>query len=359
MKVNLSEVHIDDGVRNAVRSVLDSGWFIHGSKLSKFEKDFARFVSNKFAIGVSSGTSAIHLALTAMNVGRGDRIIVPSHTAFPTVEPILNLGATPLFVDVDPLTYTIDPKIITKSMLRSAKGMLVVHLYGHPADLSPLSEMARANGLFLIEDCAQAAGSMYKGRRVGSFGDLSCFSFYPSKNMTVCGDGGMVVTEDPTLDGKIRLLRNHGMSSKYEHQILGYNYRMSEISAAVGIQQLKLLENANNARRTWAKAYRDLMRTLPVRLPAEKRWGHHVYHLFVIQTKKRDRLVAHLQRKGISTGIHYPIPCHLQPPIPLKLRGHLPHTEKLVSEILSLPMYPQLTQEKVQYVCDAVREFVT
>jgi perosamine synthetase len=355
--VNLSKVYMDDEIKKTVLEVLDSGWFIHGKYLKEFEEKFAKFVGTKFAIGVSSGTAAIHVALKALGVGEGDEVILPSHTAFPTAEPLFQLKARPVFVDIDPETYTLSTEHVKAKITRKTKGIIPVHLYGHPADMDPILEVAEANNLFVLEDSCQAHGAEYKKSRTGSLGTVACFSFYPSKNMTVCGDGGMVTTDDPEVAEKIQLLRNHGMKTRYKNIIAGYNYRLSEISAAIGIKQLEKLPSFNEHRRKIAKLYSEHLQNVPIELPVEKDWAYHVYHLYVIRTRYRTGLQEFLKQKNITTEVHYPIPVHLQPATSvLSTPVVLPVTEKYVSQILSLPMHPQLTENEVEYVCCCVRE---
>jgi dTDP-4-amino-4,6-dideoxygalactose transaminase len=348
--IPLSKVYVDSEMKKAVSDVLDSGYFIHGEKIKEFESKFSNFISSNFALGVSSGTAAIRLALDALDVKAGDEILVPSHTAFPTVEPILQLDAEPKFIDIEPDIYNIDPKMIGDKITLKTKGIIAVHLYGHPADLDPIKEIADEHNLFLIEDCAQAPGSEYKKRQVGSIGTIGCFSFYPSKNMTVCGDGGMVTTNHRELYDKIKLLRNHGMEDKYNHLLVGHNFRLGEIQAAIGIKQLEKLKWFNERRREIGELYTEHLADLPVILPVEREWAYHVYHLYVVRVTQRDKVIQYLNQHGIVCGIHYPIPVHLQPSVPIHLRERLPITERCVNQILSLPIYPLLKDGDIQYI---------
>ena len=359
-EIALSKVYIDDEIRNATIEALNGGWYILGEKTREFEKGFADFCGAKYAVAVSSGTAALFLSLLVLDVGPGDEVIVPSHTAFPTVSPVLHVGACPVFVDVDPKTYTIDPERIESKLSKKTKVLIPVHIYGHPADLDPIQSLAEDRGLFLLEDCCQAHGAEYRGTRVGAIGDIGCFSFYPSKNLTVCGDGGMVVTDNEETAEKIRMLRNHGRREKYLHEILGYNLRFNEIQAAIGLIYLSRLSRFNEQRRSLAKKYTRLLSEIPITTPKEMQWAHHVYHMYVIRAENRDQLREWLKSKAINTGIHYPVPVHLQPGI----RSHIPlardleNTEQLVKEILSLPMYPQLTEEELLKVVHYIKEFV-
>jgi len=353
--IKISEVYMDDEIKKAVMEVLDSGWFIHGKKIDKFENKFAEFVGTKYAIGVSNGTTAIQSVLEAICLKEGNEVLVPSHTAFPTIEPILQLKAKPVFVDIDKDTYTVDIKDLKNKITNKTKAIMPVHLYGHPADLDPIIELCEEKGIYLIEDCCQAHGAKYKNKRVGSYGIGGCFSFYPSKNLTVCGDGGMVTTNNKEIDEKIRMIRFHGSNQRFKHEILGHNYRLSEISAAIGIKQLEHLPKFTERRREIANTYIKNLSHLDIELPLEKEWAEHVYHLFVIRTNKRDELQKHLNSKEIMTGVHYPIPSHQQPIVMDNIT--LPTTEKYVEEILSLPMHPLLSDEDVECVTNHIIGF--
>jgi len=362
--IPLSKAYIDEEIKQKIMEVVDSGWYILGEQCRLFEKEFAEFIGTSEAVLTSSGTGAILLALQALGVKAGDEILVPSHTAFPTVEPVLLLGAKPIFVDIDE-TYTLDTSLLEEKITPRTVGVLPVHLYGHPAYLDPIQRIAEKHRLFILEDCCQAHGARYKGKRVGSWGKAGCFSFYPSKNLTVYGDGGIVTTSDPVLAEKVRLLRDHGRIGKYQHEVLGYNLRFNEIQAAVGRAQLQKLEEFNRRRRILADLYAKSLSSLPVELPREQTWAYAVYHLYVVRIPctgspdRRDRLAQFLRNKGIQTGIHYPTPCHLQPALkPFCAQPPtLPKTEKIVKEILSLPLFPELTEEEVLYIGRSIKEF--
>lgn len=364
MRIPLSKPYIDQEIKERVLEVIESGQYILGVQSREFEKEFAQFMGVKHAILTSSGTSAIFLCLKSLGVGPGDGILVPSLTAFPTVEPIFHVGATPIFVDVDE-TFTMNPKHIEEILTRSQKsgvkikGVIPVHLYGHPADMNPILELTRQHHLFILEDCCQAHGARYKGKRVGSMGIAGCFSFYPSKNLTVLGDGGMIVTSDDGLAEECRMLRDHGRKKKYEHELVGYNLRFNEIQSAVGRVQLKKLDKFNESRRKIACWYNEGLEGIPVVTPKVKDWAEAVFHLYVIQTLERDSLSAYLREKGIQTGIHYPIPCHLQPAVQNSLgpQPKLMKTEEVVRNILSLPIYPELDKGKVEYICSEIKNF--
>lgn len=356
MNISLSKMYVDDRIKQAVIEVLNSGQYIKGRKLSDFEHEFADFCNTKCAVGVSSGTSAILLSLMALGIGTGDEVIVPAHTFIATATPAIFLGGRPVYADIDPETYTIDPADIRNKISPRTKAIIPVHLYGHPCDMDSINKLAKKHGLFVIEDACQAHGATYKGHKAGSLSDVACFSFYPSKNMTVLGDGGMVTTNNEELAKKIRMLADHGRTEKYIHELLGLNFRMSEIHAAIGREQLRHVTAWNDRRREIAARYDDLLRDLEVVTPVEKEWARHVYHMYVIRVKQRDKLASYLQEKGIQTGIHYPVPLHRQPCVRSDI--HLPVTEKYVDEILSLPMHPQLTNDEVQYVASNIREFL-
>jgi perosamine synthetase len=356
MDIPLSKMYVDDQIQKAVFNVLNSGRYINGQNLKSFEEEFADFCSTKYAIGVSSGTSAILLSLMALGIGERDEVIVPSHTFIATASPAKFLGATLVYADIDPETYTIDPAEVQRKITPRTKAIIPVHLYGHPCDMDPISELARARNIYVVEDACQAHGATYKGKKTGSLGDIACFSFFPSKNMTVLGDGGMITTNDSELAQKVRMMRDHGRTQKYIHEILGLNCRLSEVHAAIGREQLKHLASWNERRRVIAARYSVLLRDSGVIVPVEREWAKHVYHMYVIRAKQRDRLASYLKGKGIETGIHYPVPVHRQPCLMSDVR--LPVTEKYGEEVLSLPMYPQLTDEQIGYVASEVRNFM-
>jgi dTDP-4-amino-4,6-dideoxygalactose transaminase len=358
MKIPLVKVYMDDDIKRAVLEVLDSGWYILHERVNEFEKKFAEFCGVKNAVCVASGTAAIFLSLKALDIKHGDEVIIPSFSFIATANPILEVGAKPVFVDIDPRTYTIDPEKIIKAVTKRTKAIMPVHLYGHPADMDPILDIAKENDLYVVEDACQSHGAEYKGRRTGGIGNVACFSFYPSKNMTVCGDGGAVVTNDGEVAGKVRKLRDHGRVDKYVFDLQGYNLRFNEIQAAIGIKQLEKLPRWNEARRNIAKMYNKALYDL-VTTPTEESWAKHVYHLYVMRSKKRDELQKFLSNSGISTLVHYPVPIHEQPAI-TSIMGTQPtlrNTEKFAKEVLSIPMYPTLTVSEVDYVSGKIREF--
>jgi len=363
MGIPLSKPYIDQEIKERVLEVIDSGQYILGRNCKEFEKEFAAYVGTKHAVLTSSGTSAIFLSLQALGVGPGDGVLVPSLTAFPTVEPLFHVGARPIFVDIDE-SYGMDPNHVERLLEEGLpgvrlRGIIPVHLYGHPADLERIMALGRKHGLFVLEDCCQAHGSRYRGKRVGGLGVAGCFSFYPSKNLTVFGDGGILVTNDDKIAETTRMLRDHGRKGKYEHELVGYNLRFNEIQAAVGRVQLRRLDQFNEARRKIARWYGEALSGLPVVLPKEADWAEPVYHLFVIQVPDREKLGASLKEKGIQTGVHYPIPNHQAPAVQKALgpQPKLEKTEEAARRILSLPIYPELRKEEVDTVCAAIRDF--
>jgi len=305
----------------------------------------------------SSWTAGVFILHLAMEIRPGDEIIVPSHTAFPSIEPMLHCGAKPAFVDIDD-TYCIDPQLIEAAITPRTVGIIPVHLYGHPADLDPVMEIAQRHNLWVIEDCAQAHGAIYKGCPVGSIGTAAAFSFYPSKNLSVLGDGGCICTDDDAIAERLRMLRDHGRRSKYTHEVAGFNLRFNEIQAAAGRVGIRHLAELNVHRRAAAARYRARLDGV-VGLPPQRPWAEPVYHLFVIRSPHRDELASFLKQRGVETGIHYPIPNHLQPAITSRFRNlpALPRTEQAVGEILSIPIDGGIALEDVDYVSDCIVEF--
>lgn len=342
-----------------ITQIIDTSSFIMGQAIKDFEPKFAEFCGAKHAIGVSSGTSALHLALWALGIGPGDEVITIPHTFIATAEAISMRGAKVVFVDIDPATYTMDVSKLEAAITPKTKAVLPVHLYGHPTDMDPILAIARKHGLKVIEDCAQSHGTEYKGKRVGSIGDVACFSFFPGKNMGAMGDAGAVVTNDDAIAETVNKLRNHGRLGKYEHEMVGYNERMDTLQAAILNVKLPHLNDWNALRRKHADEYRAALAGASLELPTVAPGCTHVYHLFVIRHPKRDDLQKFLKEKGIATGVHYPLPLHLQPAYAdLKLKeGDFPATEKAAREILSLPMYPEMTAEMVAEVASAIKEF--
>lgn len=350
---------IRERVQVAINEVLDTGWFILGRHVESFERAFAEYCGGGEAIGVGSGTEALHLALRACNVGPGDEVITVSNTFIATALAIDYVGATPVFVDIDPLTYTIDVTQIEAYITPRTKAIIPVHLFGQPADLDPILALAKTHNLYVIEDACQAHGAEYNGQRVGSIGDIGCFSFYPTKNLGAYGDGGLVLTRDPELAERVRLLRNYGQTRKYFHRLRGYNSRLDELQAAVLEAKLPYLDGWNEARRRIAACYDAGILAPHVTLPGVHENVRHVYHLYVIRTPYRDALQEWLSARGISTQIHYPLPIHGQEAYQnLGLStGALPVTEQTCNEILSLPMYPELSDVQIDWVIESVNAF--
>lgn len=343
----------------AIGSVLSRGWFVLGEKVEEFEEAFSQYCGVPYGVGVGSGTEALRLALTACGVGTGDEVITVSNTCIPTISAISSAGATPVFVDIDPITYTMDTTQIESRITERTKAVLPVHLYGQCADMDPTLEIARRHGLFVIEDCAQAHGAEYKGRKAGTMGDVGCFSFYPSKNLGAFGDAGMVVTSHLNIAERVRLLRNYGQEGRDRYSTKGYNSRQDELQAAVLLVKLPYLEKWNDRRRAIAQFYREELRGLGtgIILPSEAPDRKHVYHLFVVQVEDRDRIQRHLHSQGISTMIHYPIPVHQQEAYADLgySSGSLPETESASRCILSLPLYPELSDSEVAGIIKSVR----
>lgn len=356
-KINLSEVYIGKDLKKKVLETIDSREYILKNNCQEFEKKFAEFIGQKFCVLSNSATSAMQLTLMALGIGPGDEVIVPSLTAFPTIEPIFHVGAKPVFVDIDD-SYNIDSELIEKKITKKTKAILPVHLYGNPINLKKISVLAKKHKLILLEDCCQAHGAEYQGKKVGSFGRVSFFSFFPSKNLTFLGDGGAVCSNDEALVKKVKMLRDHGRQDKYTHQFVGFNMRANEIQAAIGLVQLGRLNKFNERRRQVAALYNKLLKDLPLVLPTEQPLGKSVYHMYVIRTKERDKLADYLRQQNIFTGIHYPVPCHLQPAVTDRLgKISLPKTEKYCHEILSLPIHPLLTDAQVKKVATQIKKF--
>lgn len=346
-------------IDTAIADVVESCHFVLGPQVEAFEEEFAARCETRFACGVNSGTSALHLALLAAGVGPDDEVITVSYTFVATAAAILFTGARPVFVDIDPLTCNIDPARIESAITPRTKVIMPVHLHGNCADMDPIMEVARRHNLIVIEDAAQAVAAEYRGRPAGSMGDLACFSFYPGKNLGAYGEAGAVVTNDETHATLIRQLRDHGQSEKYYHERVGYNYRMEAIQGAVLKVKLKYIDEWTAARRSHAAAYRSELADADVRLLEETAGGNSVHHIFPVFIPERDDLQRHLQAAGVGTGIHYPIPVHLQSGYRDLgyAAGDFPHTEKAAAETLSLPMYPELTREDRMKVAESVRTF--
>jgi dTDP-4-amino-4,6-dideoxygalactose transaminase len=343
-------------IQTAWDEALSSMRLFLGPNVQAFEKDFAAYCGVTDAIGVSDGTTALHLALRACGIGQGDEVITVSHTFIATAEAILLAGARPVFVDIDPATYTMDATQIESAITPRTRAILPVHLYGQCADMDPILQIASRHGLFVIEDACQAHGASYKGRKAGSMGTLAAFSFYFSKNLGAYGEGGLVTTNDPTLAQRVRMMRDHGSEKRYYHEILGLNGRLDELQAAVLRVKLPHLNAWNENRRQVASFYNQALSRENLHTPLEAPGNHHVYHLYVIRTVDREGLRARLNERNIGTGIHYPVPIHLQKTFAEFefARQSLPITEQVVGQILSLPIYPELTQAQAERVVEEV-----
>lgn len=351
----------------AVKRVLESGWYILGQEVKSFEDEFASYIGIGNAIGVASGTDALEIALRACDVGAGDLVFTVSHTAVATVAAIERSGAVPVLIDIDPKTYTMDPGCLEKAITYykknntsyPPKAIIPVHLYGHPADMGAVMDIAKRDQLIVIEDCAQAHGAKLDGKNVGTFGDLGTFSFYPTKNLGAFGDGGIVVCNDQGLAKKVHALREYGWKERYVSAFAGLNSRLDELQAAILRVKLKKLDSDNARRREIARLYNEIFESTNLILPSEDKNAMHVYHLYVVQTDEREDLQKYLRDHGVGTAIHYPVPIHLQPAyekILIGLEG-LENTESVCGRILSLPIYPQMSNEQVEKVCTCIKEW--
>jgi len=342
----------------AIARVLESCQFVLGAEVAAFERDFAIYCQASECIALNSGTSALHLALLAAGVGPGDEVITVPFTFVASVAAIIYAGAKPILVDIEPRSFTIDPKNIESAITPQTKAILPVHLYGHPADMDPIMEIARRRRLVVIEDAAQAHGAEYKGHRVGSIGDIACFSFYPGKNLGAYGEGGAVTTSNPKYAETVRMLRDWGQDRKYHHLLRGYNYRMEGFQGAVLGVKLRHLDQWTEARRKIVAQYNERLAHLDIDTPVEMPWARHVHHVYTVRSRDRDGLQAALRAEGIQTGIHYPIAVHMQPAY-ADLgygAGDFPHSEAAAREVLSLPLYPELSSQSVAQVAAAVSE---
>jgi dTDP-4-amino-4,6-dideoxygalactose transaminase len=342
----------------AISNVLDSCQFVLGSEVAAFEQEFAAYSGATECVAVNSGTSALHLALLAGGVGPGDEVITVPYTFVASVAAVIYAGARPVLVDIDPHSFNMNPAAIEAAITPRTKAIMPVHLYGQPADMDPIMEIARRRGLIVIEDAAQAHGAKYKGRPVGSIGDMTCFSFYPTKNLGAYGEGGAVTTNNREFARSIRMLRDWGQDRKYHHVVRAFNYRMEGFQGAILRVKLRHLEQWTEARRTIVSYYNQLLADSAVELPQEMPWARHVYHVYTLRSEDRDALQSALLTEGIQTAIHYAVPVHLQPAYADLgySRGDLPQSEKAASEVLSLPLYPELSEQVVNYVATAVKK---
>jgi dTDP-4-amino-4,6-dideoxygalactose transaminase len=348
---------IKEEIDTAVLGVLESTQFVLGKEVVAFEELFAAYTQTSHVMGVNTGTSALHLSLLAAGIGRGDEVITTPFTFIATVSAIDYTGATPVFVDIDPVSFTIDPAKIEAAITPRTKAILPVHLYGQPVDMDPIMEIAKRHGLVVIEDACQAHGAEYKGRRVGSIGDLGCFSFYPGKNLGAYGEGGAVTTNNPELARTVRMLRDWGAERKYYHDLKGFNYRLEGIQGAVLRVKMKYIEGWTEARRAVAARYDSALAGTSIRTPVAAPDRRHVYHIYAIRDAQRDTLLTFLHDHGVSTGIHYPIPVHLQRAFAElgHKEGDFPHSEAASREVLSIPMYPELPTEQQDLVIAALK----
>jgi dTDP-4-amino-4,6-dideoxygalactose transaminase len=354
--IPLSRPPVDDEIKQAVLAAIDSRQYILGPQCREFEAELAAYVGVRHCVLSNSATAGLWLTLRALGVKAGDEILVPSHTAFPTIEAICFAEATPVFVDADAY-YTMDPADAATKATPRTIGVMPVHLYGQPVDLDATRELASRLGVWVLEDCAQAHGAAWHGKKVGRFGRASVFSFYPSKNLTVMGDGGAIVTDDDEIAARCRRLRDHGRLNKDVHAEVGFNLRFNDIQAAIGRVLLRRLDAMNDHRRALAARYTAGLTGLPLGLPMERPGARHVYHLYVVRTPRRGELAAFLKTRGIQTGIHYPVPTHRQPAVERFAGPALPQTERLVDEILTLPISAGHTEAEIDAVVAAVREF--
>ena len=344
-------------IDKSICRVLESGRYILNREVQAFEEEFASYIGAKYGVGVGSGTAALHLALRACKIGKGDEVITVSHTASATVSAIELAGAVPVLVDIDPNRYTLDPEKLSNALSARTKAIVPVHLYGSPADIESICEFANKHGLVVIEDCAQAHGAKVGLRRVGCFGQLGCFSFYPTKNLGALGDGGAVVTEDPVLDARLRLLRQYGWKERFVSQIGGMNSRLDEIQAAVLRVKLAYLDRDNQIRVELAGAYSTLLSDSNLILPKRHNNTKHVYHLYVVRSADREGLLHHLHQNGVGADVHYPTPIHRQSAYVALEARDLCETERISREILSLPLYPGLGKKEVERVADIIRGY--
>jgi len=352
---------IKDEINAAIQDVLNSCAFAGGPFVERFEKDFAAFCDCRYGVGVGSGTEAIWLALLAIGIGPGDEVITVPNTFMATAEAVSMCGAKPVFVDIDHQTYNMAPSLVEQAITPRTKAIIPVHLFGQTADMDPIMAIAKAHRLFVIEDACQAHGAEYKGKRAGSIGDMACFSFYPGKNLGAYGEAGAVVSNNVEFDRTIRTLRDHGQAKKYYHSAIGWNARMDGIQGAVLSVKLKHLEAWNAARRKNAHLYNELLSDAGTTLPVEAGYAKHVYHVYAVRVKNRDKVIGALAGNGINCGIHYPVPIHLQNAYSsLNLGvGSFPVAELSAAEFLSLPMFPELSREQIEYVATELKALHT
>jgi dTDP-4-amino-4,6-dideoxygalactose transaminase len=364
MKVNFVDLKaqyqtIKPEIDSAIQDVISNTAFVLGKAVANFEQEFASYCGTKHCMGVNSGTSALIMALKALDIGDGDEVITTPNTFIATAEAISYAGAKPVFVDIEEKSYNLDPNKLEKAITKKTKAIIPVHLYGQPADMDPVLRIAAKKGIPVIEDSAQAHGAEYKGKKTGGLGMVACFSFYPGKNLGAYGEGGAVTTNDENIAQKVRMLRDHGSPKKFYHEFIGNNCRLEGIQGAVLSVKLKHLDKWNDGRRKNADLYRKYLKGTGVGLPEEMPYAKHVYHVFCVRVKNREKLIDFLKEKGIFTNIHYPIPIHLQKAYEFLgyKKGSFPVTEGCMDEILSLPMFAELTEEEIKYTADCIKEF--
>jgi dTDP-4-amino-4,6-dideoxygalactose transaminase len=349
---------IKEEILAEIGQALDGMQLFLGKNVQAVEANFAAYCGTKFGIGVGSGTDALHIAMRACGIGPGDEVITVANTFIATAEAIILAGARPVFVDIDPITQNMDTAQVEKAISHRTKAIVPVHLFGQTVDMEPIVELARSHNLKIIEDACQAHGAEYKGRRAGSLGDIGCFSFYFTKNLGAYGESGIITTSDEEIAKRCRMVRDHGQASKYYHNLIGFNGRLDEVQAAILKVKLPYLDRWIEERRDLARLYDSYLPASIIK-PREMPWAKHVYYVYVIRTTDRDELRTWLDSKGIGTGIHYPVPIHQQEAWRVSGGGRfsLPVTEKITGEILSLPLYPELSEEEVKYICECVGEF--
>ena len=363
MKVKFVDLHalhapLMEEFRLVFERVLENSSYILGSEVTRFEEAFAAYLGAAHCIAVTNGTAALELALLAMGVGPGDEVITVPNTFIATAEAVSAVGARPVFVDVDPVSYNMDPTLVERAITPRTRVLLPVHLYGQTADMQPLLEIAARHGLKVLEDACQAHGAEYKGKKCGTMGVAGCFSFYPGKNLGALGEGGGIVTSDPELAARMRLLRDHGSLRKYEHSVPGYNFRLEGLQGGFLAVKLPHLDGWNDRRRRAALHYDNLLAGNGIITPVEMPYAHHVYHLYIIQADDREQLRKDLNAAGVETGLHYPGPLHLQEAYKSLgyKQGDFPVCERLAGRILSLPMHPDISRDEVEYVVSVIKE---
>ena len=358
--VDLRSLHMEikDELQEVFDRILDRSSFVLGPEVQRFEQEFAAYIGTEHCVAVNTGTAALHLVLAALEIGPGDEVITVAHTFIATAEAISAVGARPVFVDIDPVSFTMDPALLEAAITSKTRAIIPVDLYGQVADMDPIHEIANRHGIPVIEDACQAHGAEYKGRKAGSFGIAGCFSFYPGKNLGACGEGGAVTTNDAELASRIRLWRDHGSCKRYEHVFPGLNMRMEGLQGGILSVKLKYLDHWNNQRRIAAAEYDAALAGTDLKVPTEMPYNHHVYHLYVVQSPKRDELREQLNEAGVESGLHYPTPLHLQEAYRFLgyKQGDFPVTETLKDRILSLPMYPGIQFEAIARVVSALTQ---